>query len=324
MCIIAIKKKGVDLPNDQTIKTMFENNSHGAGFMYTYKKAVHIEKGFMTVDDFINRLHELDKTLDLKNLALVLHFRITTHGGTSQANTHPFTISDKADKLKELELITDLGVAHNGVIDIQRPDHSISDTMRYIQVVLNPLKRLDNQFYLKNDIVELLEATAKSKLTFLDCDGNIKYIGDFNTDKTTGMIYSNYSWDKPKTSKYSYKYNYTKCLPIDDYESEYLSCEPYNNEYIYRDNLVPLSNQYPGAYIEYYNGEIDNILHDYWIDSDYNAYIYSPYHNCVLYCEAVAKGVTYNESESVEVMIDYNNSIESPGDLFKGIWKGDN
>ena len=34
MCIIAIKEKGIDMPNEKILETMFEHNPDGAGFMY--------------------------------------------------------------------------------------------------------------------------------------------------------------------------------------------------------------------------------------------------------------------------------------------------
>ena len=54
MCVIAIKKAGVDMPTHTKIQNMFKRNSDGAGFMYAVENEVVIEKGFMTLRDFNN------------------------------------------------------------------------------------------------------------------------------------------------------------------------------------------------------------------------------------------------------------------------------
>ena len=45
MCIIAIKKTNIPLMDEKILKTMFDNNSDGAGFMYNYNNKVIIQKG---------------------------------------------------------------------------------------------------------------------------------------------------------------------------------------------------------------------------------------------------------------------------------------
>ena len=47
MCIIAAKPAGVAMPDNDTLRTMWNVNSDGAGFMYVEKGAVRIEEGFM-------------------------------------------------------------------------------------------------------------------------------------------------------------------------------------------------------------------------------------------------------------------------------------
>ena len=95
MCIIVAKNKGIDMPDNKTLERCFQNNPDGAGIMYAENGAVHIRKGFMTYSDFKNYLNELENRLNLKNTALVMHFRITTHGGTNPQTCHPFPISKK-------------------------------------------------------------------------------------------------------------------------------------------------------------------------------------------------------------------------------------
>lgn len=89
MCIIAAKPAGVKMPARNVIENMWMHNSDGAGIMYTSKGGVRIEKGFMTYDAFARHLDELSKKIDLDKISVVMHFRITTHGGTKPGELSP-------------------------------------------------------------------------------------------------------------------------------------------------------------------------------------------------------------------------------------------
>lgn len=146
MCIICAKPANVKFPSEETIKNMWDANSDGAGLMYVKDGKVRIEKGFMTYKSFTAKLDELRKTLDLVKTPVVMHFRITTHGGTCAANTHPFPVTDSIARLKQTNVTTTLGVAHNGIIPIT-PRKGISDTMEYIATQLSPLTRALPDWY---------------------------------------------------------------------------------------------------------------------------------------------------------------------------------
>jgi len=206
MCVIAIKKPGINVPSDKNIKDMWDTNSDGAGFMYAVKNKVFIEKGFMKLDDFMNAVKHLSKklkvdNLELKDIPIVYHFRIKTHGANNPANTHPFPISSKEQHLKALDLTCDLGVVHNGIISSAKPMGDMSDTASYIANVLTPLAMLDFGFYQKPYGKTIMENTiGASKLAFLDKDGNIETVGDFKNgtkDDTQDILYSNlnHEWD---------------------------------------------------------------------------------------------------------------------------------
>lgn len=192
MCIIAAKPMGVALPEEETIKRMWTGNSDGAGFMYAKDGRVCIEKGFMKYKDFISALRKLGEDMDLTETAMVLHFRITTHGGTKPENTHPFPVSDNVGMLKKLKCKTDVGVAHNGIIHSVSPRKDISDTMEYIVSQLAPLKKALPSFYKSKDALVLIKNAIESKMSFLTADGSIYTVGDFIEDG--GMLYSNTSY----------------------------------------------------------------------------------------------------------------------------------
>ena len=202
MCVIAVKPKDVDLPQWETIKKMWNTNKDGAGFMYVKDNAVHISKGFMVYDDLKRNLEQLIEEVDIKATPLVLHFRITTHGGTSPENTHPFPLTRKEKHLKALDLITNVGMAHNGVISSVPKEDELSDTQIYMRDVLYPLSKLDKNF-LQTYPTLINASIGFSRLVFLDKNGEISTFGTF-TEKD-GVMYSNtnhertYTYSKTKT-----------------------------------------------------------------------------------------------------------------------------
>lgn len=191
MCIIAAKPAGVDMPSINTLENMWFNNDDGGGFMYALSGCVYIEKGFMKYEDVQQRLDELAVKHDLKALPMVMHFRITTHGGTKPENCHPFPITDSIGILKKLKLKTKLGVAHNGIIPIE-PRKGISDTMEYIASQLAPLSKASPRFYKNKYFMQMIDSATGGKLAFLAGDGKIYTVGRFVEDN--GIMYSNDSY----------------------------------------------------------------------------------------------------------------------------------
>ena len=203
MCVIMAKPKGIDMPDDEIIQNMWCRNSDGAGFMYAKDGQVHIEKGFMKLAALKAALKKVGKSVDLKNTAVVMHFRITTHGGTKPENTHPFPITDSIGMLKKLKQTAKVGVAHNGIIPIT-PRKDISDTMEYIASQLAPLKRAVPKFYTDPNLMLMIANATQSKLAFLTGDGKIFTVGKFITDD--GRLYSNTSYEPWVYKKYTGAY----------------------------------------------------------------------------------------------------------------------
>ena len=215
MCIIAIKPAGKKLPATATIENCWYNNSDGAGFMYAAGGTVHIEKGFMTLKDFKAALNKLEKDIDVINTPIVLHFRITTHGGTSPGNTHPFPVTEKLPLLQMTKSKAPLAVVHNGTIDIKPSKKDISDTMEYVINQLAPLYQLKKDFYRRPAGKKLVYNFIKSKMVFLDGTGRIETVGEFTEDDS--ILYSNSSY-KARTIYHNWDlWDYS----IDWYESKY-------------------------------------------------------------------------------------------------------
>lgn len=214
MCIIAAKPAGVPMPDNTILRNMWDVNSDGAGFMYVENGNVRIEKGFMKYKHFIKALEKVRNRLDLTATPVVMHFRITTHGGTKPENTHPFPITDNVTLLGKPKSTTDVGVAHNGVIYIT-PRKGISDTMEYVASQLAPLKKALPRFYTNKWAMQMIENAIDSKMAFLTRDGKIYTIGDFV--ESDGILYSNHSFESWYTT-YRNKnwYSYT-CGMEDEY-----------------------------------------------------------------------------------------------------------
>lgn len=198
MCIIAIKSKGVAMPDERTLRTMWTNNPHGAGIMYAGKDGkVYIDKGYMDWTSFIERLRTLGTPAQVREMGVVLHFRIATHGGVNPGNTHPFPVSSSVSALTKLRGTCKVGVAHNGIIPIE-PRDGISDTMEFVASELAPLAAKNPAWYTDPETMAAIGRRIRSKLAVLDGAGNVAYYGDF-IQEPDGMIYSNTSF-RPRTS----------------------------------------------------------------------------------------------------------------------------
>ena len=216
MCIIAIKPADIKMPTEATIENMWYNNPDGAGFMYAKSGTVYIEKGFMKLKSLKAALKRLEKNIDVTNTPIILHFRITTSGGTSPENCHPFPVSEKLPLLQMKKSKAPLAVVHNGIIDIKPSKKDISDTMEYIISQLAPLYQLKKDFYKHEAGKKLIYNAIKSKMAFLDATGRIETIGDFITGDD-GILYSNTSY---KARTIYYKWDFWEKYSLRWYGSE--------------------------------------------------------------------------------------------------------
>ena len=227
MCIIVSKEKNYKIPSKKILKNCFTSNPDGAGFMYTYNNKVIIEKGFLTFDEFYERLMEVDKILNLYKKSLVMHFRIGTSGGYTAGACHPFPITDNVKEISNINIACKLGMVHNGIIS-NYVYGKLSDTQNFVKDFVYPLSKINCNFLNNKKAIELLHRQcAATKLCFLDKNDKITYVGDFITDK--GIKYSNTTY---KDYTYSYpnkKYKFQNWLPDYDYDYSY---DEYTDSYI--------------------------------------------------------------------------------------------
>ena len=140
MCIICVSPAKVRQPSMKTIRTMFERNPHGAGYMYARDGKVHISKGYINIDDFLSALH--DEHFTAKD-PVVYHFRISTQAGVNPQMTHPFPLSNQRAHMKALDVDCRCGVAHNGIIRLTTDptNREYSDTAIFITDYLSAIIR---------------------------------------------------------------------------------------------------------------------------------------------------------------------------------------
>lgn len=168
MCVIVFKKENF-LINHEILKYMWDQNPHGAGYMFCKENKLIIVKGLMTFDKFLTawKHHE--------HLKAVIHFRIKTYGEINAENTHPFYIQKHK-----------VAIAHNGsmTIDkdflnfcgIQQPISGYSDTWHFAN---KGLKGLPDNWWNNNKILLLLQAQAKyNKFVIMDNTNKITIINE--------------------------------------------------------------------------------------------------------------------------------------------------
>jgi hypothetical protein len=175
MCIIAAIPSGKPI-SKATLKTCWDNNPHGGGFMYSDNGRVITYK---EMHSFKNYWKEFCKARLLFNKsAFVCHFRISTHGKINEENCHPFIV-DKS-----------LGFAHNGIIYSAPKSNDYSDTYMFNEVIL---KKLPQGFLGNPSIMSLVKNYIGngSKLAFLSGAGVISIVNEKAGVWDGGVWYSN-------------------------------------------------------------------------------------------------------------------------------------
>lgn len=93
MCLAIVQPAGKDIPIGNLQAGWIANND-GAGYAFVRDGKVHIRKGFMKLKEFLPS-YTADRK-DCPESVFLVHFRITSMGDRSEANTHPFPIDGGA------------------------------------------------------------------------------------------------------------------------------------------------------------------------------------------------------------------------------------
>jgi hypothetical protein len=269
MCIIVIKPAGIPMPSTATLRECWASNPDGAGIMYPCNAMgdrptsewdrVRIDKGYMHVKPFLARLDALTAEIDVLNTPMIFHFRISTSGGHTPENTHPFPVADNLDALHALKADCDIGVVHNGMIPIARRARNVSDTVEYILAQLCLINRIRPDFYRDQNAIDLIANQTHSKFAFLTAAGEFATIGTFYADG--GLLFSNQSY-----------------MPLQDWRSWRTSWTAYDEARCGGTNadyeevgLVWLDSEL--EYVTLPDGEMAQ-ADDFLIDSHNNVYLY--------------------------------------------------
>lgn len=197
MCIIVVKPAGIEMPDSDTLWRCWVGNSDGAGFMYTLpgKEKVRIRKGYMSWVAFRDALRDCPD--DLNKVPVVIHFRIGTQGYNDPANCHPFPVSEDHKALISRNSISDVAVAHNGIISLTsvsstHAKEKYSDTYYFVRDYMTLIVGNDKEYYKDENKLLLLERLCDSKLAILSGNSEVKLVGKFYEE--SGCYFSNLSY----------------------------------------------------------------------------------------------------------------------------------
>lgn len=205
MCVIAISPKGIKQPSVSDLRSMWDTNPHGAGYMTIRNNRVEIHKGFMHWQDF-TRSVKTEAFTDAD--PVIYHFRIATQGGICPEMTHPFPLTDKLEMMDKLDLACSVGVAHNGIIPITTTTKATdySDTVLFIVKYLRWLVRSPSDMFIP-EIQTMISEIADSKFALMNSNGDIVTIGKFYNHDGILLSNENHLW-----KDYFMKGEFAKCI----------------------------------------------------------------------------------------------------------------
>jgi hypothetical protein len=211
MCIIVVKNAGIPVPSKDVLRNCFSNNSDGAGFALSRKGAIHIVKGFMGFNRFLDTVSRFEIK---EEESAVYHFRIATHGKTNKENCHPFPVTDDVSLLcKEYIKSNELpALSHNGIISISTY-RDMSDTATFVKEIIGPKEVRDNLRL--SSIRRLINKFADTKLAILFPNGDIDIYGNMWEIDYKGLLFSNstYKYENKYENKRRNKHSYSKFYP---------------------------------------------------------------------------------------------------------------
>lgn len=204
MCIIAVKPAGVAAPSVEILTRLFNKNPDGAGIALATDKGVKIDKGIMTLNDFLTKAKKIPT-----DSAAIIHCRISTSGGICRELTHPFILTSDINKMRKTQALTQGEVvAHNGVFGEFGCKEANNDTTQFIINYLKPLKDLaesTGETVQADRLKPIINKLASgSRLVILDKTGRFTLYGN-GWEECDGVYYSNtgykdYYWWTSATS----------------------------------------------------------------------------------------------------------------------------
>lgn len=181
MCIICIKKRGVQFPTYERVKTMCDNNSDGFSIVLKNRDGKPEIHKTLNEERFLNLYKKVLRKYDANETSMFIHARIKTHGTCKIQNCHGW---------KEHGLI----FAHNGILSITNRD-DLTDSETYFRDIFAPAYKVGG-WKMAEKTIDAIRGT--SKFVFMDDNGNIRHYGNYIEDDG-GILYSNDSYAPRKT-----------------------------------------------------------------------------------------------------------------------------
>jgi len=211
MCLIAVKPKNGALPLAEHLENGEAKNQDGMGICWwkAGEDKVHIRKDFKTIKGLINFINTNIKVED----ALVVHFRKATSGLTDFGNRHPFPVTTDEKLIRKSKMVTDMAVAHNGVMGQFGNDKIFSDTAEFVLKILGqePIKNnLENE-----GIQDLIgDFIGGDRLAIMTNDGEIDLFGEWKEEDD--IYYSNVGYANPpyKAQVVTPATSWDTCYPV--------------------------------------------------------------------------------------------------------------
>ena len=180
MCLIVSAPKGSMIPKELLVDATHKNPD-GWGVMYFDGNQIVTEKSPKPDADAI---YELTRNNPHETL---VHLRMTTHGGNTMANTHPFEVTPQR-----------LYMMHNGIVDIDGTCSKRSDTRVMVEDIIQPLVRNKPGRIRDTGVANVIQhmiGRSSNRLVFLDDTGRLTYFNKNLGLEWKGLWCSNtYAW----------------------------------------------------------------------------------------------------------------------------------
>lgn len=200
MCLAIYQPAGKSIPEDY-LRTGFESNPHGAGYMYFDDDNILCIEKCMNFEEFIDSYEE--HWLQYGGVSpFAIHFRWATHGARNLDNVHPFAMNDN------------VAVMHNGILDCHIDDTAMSDTASFVK---NYLTALPTNWYDNDYLFDMVEQyCAGSKLIVFSNEVDAEFpayiLNEHSGHWKDEVWYSNSSYEKQKSLYAPMLGNYTSLL----------------------------------------------------------------------------------------------------------------
>jgi len=204
MCLIIIKKKGIEITNElyKSISRSYSlRNRDGFGFSIKKpNKDIYISKGYMDLKSFINAIksHKPNKKDEI-----MIHLRKVSAGARNIENCHPYVCSNIHDEIVTEEGYVKKGVmSHNGTIHKYGTNKVFSDTYLFVKDNLDDPNMLTILSYLqkKEKMLMINPLITGSRIAIMHPKSKtglntpITMLGDWVHDKLSGLYFSNTSF----------------------------------------------------------------------------------------------------------------------------------